>query len=493
MRYSTPLSYSSASEASSLPPMSHDRPPPPSQKKMLSLLSFDESPIMADKKSPRYEEIQDIMAYMNKMRFSSPPPLNQEHSLYLPSSALRDVTNDKQNYPQPTPIQAYLERTAATPKQDPIGTTPIKPNENHIHDQSIHWNQNQRKEQPDGNTPIQAKESHLFQASRYYGGEDESQSLKVAWSTVLGSTILEKEEVEEQVEKDAESLSTTSKEMSLLQIHRPQEQGEEGQVRVATPEDAKRLLKTAVDTLQDARAERESARLWANSMKEAVNKWVQEQRKLVRVESNAEFQQQQLNSLSNLEQCIYKLVKDIHKSNKQRQTTEEKMQELLMEQQEKITQLGTELVTMKQQILSEQEQKPTPQQANGPRRTRNQRKPPATPHTSYSSSPRIRRQTKDGGHVIHYGNGVRKEVHKDGTTVIRFQNGDVETKFPTGTTAYFHASENVMQINSNGSVLFEYPNRQIERHDKDGTKTILFADGTKQRISADGNVQTTFA
>ena len=89
---------------------------------------------------------------------------------------------------------------------------------------------------------------------------------------------------------------------------------------------------------------------------------------------------------------------------------------------------------------------------------------------------------------------MRKEVHKDGTTVIRFTNGDVETKFSGGTTAYFHAKDQVMQINNtaDGSTLFEYPNRQIERHYKDGSKAILFADGTRQRISAEGKVDTAF-
>jgi hypothetical protein len=48
-----------------------------------------------------------------------------------------------------------------------------------------------------------------------------------------------------------------------------------------------------------------------------------------------------------------------------------------------------------------------------------------------------------------------------------------------------------MQITtpSDGSTLYEYPNRQIERIYPDGSKAILFPDGTKQRISPRGAVE----
>jgi hypothetical protein len=110
----------------------------------------------------------------------------------------------------------------------------------------------------------------------------------------------------------------------------------------------------------------------------------------------------------------------------------------------------------------------------------------ASSHTN-----RTRRITPNGGHLVDYGNGVTKEVHPDGTTVTRFANGDVETRFSDvsspqgsgkreGILAYFHNKEGVLQITQNdGSVLYEYSNGQMERHQKDGTKVVLFADGSK--------------
>lgn len=252
---------------------------------------------------------------------------------------------------------------------------------------------------------------------------------------------------------------------------------------IATPEDARKLLRTAVSTLQDARAERESARKWAQSMKGAVSKWAQEQRKLVRCETMASEE-----SLYNLEQAIRQLQTEIQSSNQHRKSTEEGLRQLMLGQQDKIHALTLQMASMEKAM------------GEGRRTQSSAKKAPLfvnkTPKGSSNStaSSRVRRRTFDGGHVIVYGNGVRKEVHKDGTSVIRFANGDVETKFAeSGTVAYFHAEDRVMQITTaDGSTLFEYPSGQIERHYTDGSKAIIFPDGTKQRISATGHVETLF-
>ena len=243
------------------------------------------------------------------------------------------------------------------------------------------------------------------------------------------------------------------------------------------------ISSTTVSTLQDARAERESARKWAQSMKGAVSKWAQEQRKLVRCETMASEE-----SLYNLEQAIRQLQTEIQSSNQHRKSTEEGLRQLMLGQQDKIHALTLQMASMEKAM------------GEGRRTQSSAKKAPLfvnkTPKGSSNStaSSRVRRRTFDGGHVIVYGNGVRKEVHKDGTSVIRFANGDVETKFAeSGTAAYFHAEDRVMQITTaDGSTLFEYPSGQIERHYTDGSKAIIFPDGTKQRISATGHVETLF-
>jgi hypothetical protein len=291
--------------------------------------------------------------------------------------------------------------------------------------------------------------------------------------------------------------------------------------RVATPEDAKQLLRTAVDALQDARSERESARQWAQSMKESVHKWAEEQRKLIRCETSTridalqEKEQQvrhQTVSLGHLEESLEKVYKEITCSNQHRQGTEERLQQLLLEQHEKIHALSQQLSSIEQTMTEHGTRSgasprggwsPTKQgqgqQVGGGAFPKFVDKPTGTRNSSSSqtstSSSRIRRQLQGGGHEIVYGNGVRKEVHKDGTTRIRFSNGDVETRFAeSGTVAYFHNQEQVMQITTkDGSTLFEYPNQQIERHYPDGSKAIIFPDGTKQRFSASGEVETHFS
>eukprot|EP00980_Cylindrotheca_fusiformis_P001668 scaffold381_cov138-Cylindrotheca_fusiformis.AAC.4 len=553
------------------------------------------------------DDVKDLLQYIDNMDFSprvTEQP--QNHSLYLEdqhflgddlyksmggfqrdtfchvSPALKDLTNSTttrttktpvnmvfkgSNFPEMSPVRtekairsptlAYLsmEQKAASSaslttmsmpekkSRDPIGLTPRKSKENHLHDESRYYAPTE--EEPLGNSPPRGQELHLHQTSRYYMDDDSSasslvpdknssfisshanevirtelaptprhttlvangaraalepsmeQSMEDAWSVVLGSTIIEEDDPEE---KENPATPDSSRGIALDEL--PE--------RIKSPEDAKKLLRTAVQTLQDARAERESARQWASEMKDAVHKWVEEQKQIMPVGSNISeaqsIQQAQIQSLSNLEESVQKLCQQVQTSDQNRQSTEDKLQQLLVEQQTKIQSMTTELMYLKQQMSHREAQKQsTPQQRNAASGSSNQRnKKKQTPNkdsprdgstSSSTASTRIRKRTKDGGHVIIYGNGVRKEVHKDGTTVIRFNNGDVETSFAGGTVAYFHANDRVMQISNtaDGSTLFEYPNRQIERHYKDGSKAILFADGTRQRISASGKVQTAFA
>ena len=280
-------------------------------------------------------------------------------------------------------------------------------------------------------------------------------------------------------------------------------------VRIASPEDAKKLLRTAVSALHDARAERESARQWAIAMKQAVNKWVEEQRRLVNTETTTRIGaleaheaqiQTQAASLSKLERSIQSVYEEIVSSNETRHSTEKRLQRILLSQQDKIHELGQQLSSIEQTVTEQGTrssmaspraddvtgQLPSPKETVIPHFVD---KTPGTKNTgssqTSSSSTRIKRRTKDGGHLIAYSNGVQKEVHPDGTTVIRFVNGDVETKFAeSGTVAYFHKEDLVLQITTtDGSTLYEYPNHQIERHFPDGSKAILYPDGTKQKIS----------
>lgn len=280
--------------------------------------------------------------------------------------------------------------------------------------------------------------------------------------------------------------------------------------RPSTPQDAKEWLQTAHIALQDARAERDTARQWARDMKEAVQKWAEEQRKLIRCEASTrmdvldERDQQvrlQTQALIKLESLIQQLHQDFQSTQSERQASETQIQKLILDQQERIRVLSQQLQSMEQAVsegINSQANRQTPKSEISSHHAFPQfiTRPAASSSQKSirSNSSRVRKPLPGGtGHVILYSNGVEKEVHDDGTTVIRFTNGDVETTFAGGVTvAYFHAAEQVLQISNNqdGSILLEYPNGQIERHYANGVKAILFPDGTKAKISADGKVET---
>jgi centromere protein J len=552
MATTTPLSYSVSAASLESFAKPKDPPPPPSTLKisadanaseLLSLEGDDGSTSSLLKDiSPQQqrENVQDLLQYIDNMTFSPyfKPKQQDNKSLGLARATkkLRDATNQtipsspllKHNhniYSKMTGIspETPIRPTHSTPayqsflhRQDPVGNTPVKAKENHIHNDSFYI-AHQEKEEPIGNSPIVANEAHFFEASRYYPHDDNDdddselakqnienilspirprsslqdppleKSMDDAWSIVLGSTIIEEEDDESSSSNEEQRHPTTPIQRSLQEL--PES--------VRTPEDAKLLLKTAVTTLQDARAERENARRWAQSMKQSVSEWVSEQQTFLhRSESN--LSSDHTKSLANLESSIQKMYSELVQSNLDRTKKEDALYSLVQKQQDTIRCLSIDLTNMKTYLQPKETKKQdTPVPTNARRMASRGRKSSSTSQastTSSTASGRIKKRLANGGHVVMYGNGVQKEVHKDGTLVVRFNNGDVETKFPNGTCAYFHSSEKVMQITqANGSTLFEYPNRQIERHYANGSKAILFADGTRQRIDTNGNVETAFA
>lgn len=317
---------------------------------------------------------------------------------------------------------------------------------------------------------------------------------------------------------------------------------------VTSPESARKLLKSAIQAVQEAREERQTARQWADGVKHEVDRWVEQQRQLIRTESMSVLATTSPtsaattdSSLAQLEQCISKVHEDILRSNSIREDTDRKLEEILLKQAEQIRSMSTELEAMKEQLglvvdAQTDKKNEATRKTNVPFNARVGGGTPAgvplyverTPKagattnksllssTTYSShSQRSRRKTPTGGYVTDYGNGVIKEVHPDGTMVTRFPNGDVETRFrsfspiaqtstsvpstpssmsalasPHGIIAYFHAKDGILQISKrgDGSKLFEYANGQVEKHYPDGFKMILFPDGRKQAVTAEGKV-----
>jgi len=93
--------------------------------------------------------------------------------------------------------------------------------------------------------------------------------------------------------------------------------------------------------------------------------------------------------------------------------------------------------------------------------------------------------------VVQFPYGAQEEIHNDGSSTVRFPNGDMQMPCINGSVAYYHAESKVIQVaTTDGSEIYEFPNKQVERHYPDGRKIIKFPDGTKKKIFADGTIET---
>lgn len=113
------------------------------------------------------------------------------------------------------------------------------------------------------------------------------------------------------------------------------------------------------------------------------------------------------------------------------------------------------------------------------------------------------RVVRDGIRERVFSDGKREVIYKNGTTktvegdlvIVNFANGDVKrTDTKTGRVVYFYADARTTHTTDPVDELeiFEFPNGQVERHKKDGSKDIHFPDGTRKFVDPDGRSQTRF-
>jgi centromere protein J len=105
----------------------------------------------------------------------------------------------------------------------------------------------------------------------------------------------------------------------------------------------------------------------------------------------------------------------------------------------------------------------------------NQHQSQVHPHRTYRTLP-------NGGRLVQYRNGTEREYWSNGTVVTKYMNGDVKTQAAEKVT-YWHQKEQTTQtIQNNGVQVFEYPDRQIEKHYPDGSKEVTFPSGKIKKI-----------
>ena len=100
----------------------------------------------------------------------------------------------------------------------------------------------------------------------------------------------------------------------------------------------------------------------------------------------------------------------------------------------------------------------------------------------------------EGKRIVSYSNGTTKETLPDGTTRVCFANGDIKTTYGNQnvTIYYYAAAETTHTTHPDGLEVFQFANKQTEKHFLDGKKEVYFVDGTVKMINADGSSETTF-
>lgn len=102
-------------------------------------------------------------------------------------------------------------------------------------------------------------------------------------------------------------------------------------------------------------------------------------------------------------------------------------------------------------------------------------------------------RTSNGRRTVTLPTGAEFITRPDGKSSIRYPNGDVQISSPNTnrSAAFYHADSKVIQVVAkDGSEIYEFPNKQVERHYPDGRKIVKWPDGTKKRFFPNGTMET---
>ncbi|XP_021334644.1 centrosomal P4.1-associated protein [Danio rerio] len=108
------------------------------------------------------------------------------------------------------------------------------------------------------------------------------------------------------------------------------------------------------------------------------------------------------------------------------------------------------------------------------------------------SDSKIEKMLPDGGRLVVFPNGTRKELSADGQTVkVMFFNGDVKHTMPDQRVIYYYAEAQTTHITyPDGMEVLQFPNNQTEKHFPDGRKEITFPDQTVKTLHPDGREES---
>ncbi|XP_067300011.1 centromere protein J [Pseudorasbora parva] len=108
------------------------------------------------------------------------------------------------------------------------------------------------------------------------------------------------------------------------------------------------------------------------------------------------------------------------------------------------------------------------------------------------SDNKIEKVLPDGGRLVVFPNGTRKELSANGQTVkVMFFNGDVKHAMPDKRVIYYYAEAQTTHITyPDGMEVLQFPNNQTEKHFPDGRKEITFPDQTVKTLYPDGREES---
>ncbi|XP_066542801.1 centromere protein J-like isoform X1 [Hoplias malabaricus] len=119
----------------------------------------------------------------------------------------------------------------------------------------------------------------------------------------------------------------------------------------------------------------------------------------------------------------------------------------------------------------------------------------AIEHEITHTEGKIERVLPDGGRLIVFPNGTRKELSADGLSIkITFFNGDIKHIMPDQRVIYYYAGAQTTHTTyPDGMEVLQFPNNQIEKHFPDGRKEITFPDQTVKNLYPDGREESVLA
>ncbi|XP_017558489.1 centromere protein J isoform X2 [Pygocentrus nattereri] len=108
---------------------------------------------------------------------------------------------------------------------------------------------------------------------------------------------------------------------------------------------------------------------------------------------------------------------------------------------------------------------------------------------------KIEKVLPDGGRLIVFPNGTRKELSADGLSIkVTFFNGDIKHIMPDQRVIYYYAGAQTTHTTyPDGMEVLQFPNNQIEKHFPDGRKEITFPDQTVKNLHPDGREESVLA